>query len=870
MHKKIFIPRILLILSVIRKLRDIFKQIDRKLDIRLTKYVKATEGIVEEGKPRAFRKFIKGLDVLGDKLTAQARKIPKINYFRLVTKKPFVTLIIVTLFTLILTYPALGLIGNIQSDIEVYLPPGEPSTEILNEVREDWPTDLIIVCVSVEKGEDITDLSILQEMSRIEETLDYNKTDRGKNDSIFYVLSISTIIKELNQTVFKGNYSIPDEERTQLILSQISGAEELERLIRDTDGDGKNDSAVILMGVPRGADQAAIVSKAESVVKTANLSSMSITGQPAIMQAVQKRTVTEFMKILPLLFIFMTLVLFFFHRTLKLVVIALLPMLYTIGITFGFLGLIRDYVVVAPQVILVAPLLVAFAIADSIYIANRFAEEKVENTRERAIKSVRFVLIAIFLTSVTTSVAFLSLTIGALKPLFTIGLALAFGIIAAWLMTITLVPCLIILLNYRKRYKLKTWKGFGKAPVNNRKKIIVVATLILLISLVFCLPNIETSADYYLMAPQDEPSVIQMQEYSRKFEAGQPGMVLIRGVSMSEYSTLRSIEELEKMIKDEAPQTKTLSIVDLMKMVKLHRTMVWELILESEVIEAINETIGLGYIYQLQQLLEPYLEEERSYWWVISEAPVISWSSRAQSVLITEFYDSMSQELSSMFLNEERTRTLVFVDMPVMPIDETRETIRGVNSATESSGPKGTSNLAGMATVLVAANDLTITNQFITMGVALILCFICLAILFRSVKFAGITMLPIIFVVAYEPLAFVGADVELSLITMMIAAIIIGVGVDFCIHLTHHVRQRGLSLASVSESTEAGGISFLEAAITEVVALSAALIIPIASVRGFIIMVMIMLLLSLGVALFILPALYAIWVKERTKGVIIE
>ncbi|MBA3044441.1 MMPL family transporter, partial [archaeon] len=363
-----------------------------------------------------------------------------------------------------------------------YLPEDDPSTETLNEIREDWPTDLIIIYVTVGKNDDITNLPILEEMSRIEETLDYNKTDYGENDGISYVLSISSMIKEINNAT-GGNYSIPDKERTDLILSQIGDSEEIERVMKDTNGDGKNDSAIIMMGMPRGADQTDVLGRAEKATKNTALCSMTVTGQPAIMKSVQERTFVEFAKIVPLMFILLTLVLFFFHRTFKLVVIALLPMLYAILITFGFLGMVKDYVIIAPQVILVAPLLVAFGIGDSLFISNRFAEEKIEDTRERTIYSVKSVQRAIFLTSITTTLGFASLMIGTLKPLFTLGLALAVGIMVCWIMTVTLVPCLILILKYRKRYELKSWKGFGKIPVNNRKKILAVTLVFLIISL---------------------------------------------------------------------------------------------------------------------------------------------------------------------------------------------------------------------------------------------------------------------------------------------------------------------------------------------------------------------------------------------------
>ncbi|PJB21949.1 MAG: hypothetical protein CO114_02640, partial [Euryarchaeota archaeon CG_4_9_14_3_um_filter_38_12] len=342
------------------------------------------------------------------------------------------------------------------------------------------------------------------------------------------------------------------------------------------------------------------------------------------MNAVQERTFMEFMRVVPLMFLLIALVLFFFHRTLKLVVIALLPMFYAILVSFGFLGMIKEYVVISPQIILIAPLLVAFGIGDALYISNRFAEEKIEDTRERTISSIKFIQKAIFLTSITTALGFASLMIGTLKPLFTLGFALAVGIIGCWVLSITLVPCLILILKYKKRYELKSWKGFGKVPINNRKKILAVALIFLIISLGVCLPNIRTSADYYVMAPQDEPSVIKMQEYSQRFEAGQAGMMLVRA-DVTSYNTLCTIEYIEEMISRTAPHTKTLSVVGVMKMMKVNTTVATEMLLGT--IEEYNITLP-DFIpdINITNVVIQYVKEQvmvESYWDLVVKAGAI-------------------------------------------------------------------------------------------------------------------------------------------------------------------------------------------------------------------------------------------------------
>ena len=60
-------------------------------------------------------------------------------------KRPVLTVAALSLVTILLLQSAMTFEQNMTRDIEVYLPEGEESTDILIEVREDWATDLIIV-----------------------------------------------------------------------------------------------------------------------------------------------------------------------------------------------------------------------------------------------------------------------------------------------------------------------------------------------------------------------------------------------------------------------------------------------------------------------------------------------------------------------------------------------------------------------------------------------------------------------------------------------------------------------------------------------------------------------------------------------------
>ena len=82
--------------------------------------------------------------------------------------------------------------------MEVYLPEGSQVAELINLVEEDWSTNVMIIYV--ESGtRNITDQRILQEMSYVEKELNPYLSD-SENDRVIYILSLSTVLKEVNSS----------------------------------------------------------------------------------------------------------------------------------------------------------------------------------------------------------------------------------------------------------------------------------------------------------------------------------------------------------------------------------------------------------------------------------------------------------------------------------------------------------------------------------------------------------------------------------------------------------------------------------------------------------------------------------------------
>ena len=95
---------------------------------------------------------------------------------------------------------------------------------------------------------------------------------------------------------------------------------------------------------------------------------------------------------------------------------------------------------------------------------------------------------------------------------------------------------------------------------------------------------------------------------------------------------------------------------------------------------------------------------------------------------------------------------------------------------------------------------------------AIILTLITLAIVFRDIRYSIWTTSPVIATVALQWLVMWRMDVPLSLVTVMIGSILVGVGVDFSIHIANRIRELGGGIQAIRSAAVGTGMSLFEAA----------------------------------------------------------
>jgi predicted RND superfamily exporter protein len=801
---------------------------------------------------------------------------------------------------------------NVNGDLEVYLPDGSQVSVLIEEVEEDWTTNVMIIYVESE-AVNVTTIPILKQIDAMESAMNSNRNDGGEFDDIIYVLSISAVIKEVNSSAVRvakafasgvaastgqeefseeinetiesqkdilGNYAIPDEQgRVDQILDEMP-QNALDKLVRDVGREEAEKAfywnrAVIIMGISSDADVAEMIEKTQREIDY--LSSinnnicpdepeketdweclqlkMALTGPAPITNAVTEESFNLFWDVFPVGVFLVAITLFLFHcdllqtgrfrfvQGIKVLIISGLPTLCSVFLTMGIIGWSNYEVTMT--VIIVGPIVLALGVSYGLHITNRYAEAK-GTPNEKMEEALSSTGRAVFLSAITTIIGFISLTFTPMAPIQTVGWSLAFGIVVVYVMTMLMVPNLTILLDLKKpsHPPPKVFVAIVSVPVKWTKVTLVLFIIAMIFSAGISRENVESNLDLLEMAPQDVDSVQKMKTYSDEFESGQPGFLKISEnigatadltdlTADDPFSGLEAIERLEGQCA-EVDRVTAVSIVFLMKAIAVSVN-----VSGAPVADLIDDTPAPQPIKDVARLIfDNEQSGNASFWRTLDtlDAQELG-GQQAQNFLIYVFYNSLTDEMRELFISSDYSSSLIYIDMPFMDVVGTETATNLVNKHAANSGlggTTGTPELIGVASVTIEVNNLIVGSQWSSLLFALLFTIVTLGLVFRDILYALLTTIPVGFTVAMQWMIMDFGGVELSLVTVMIGSILVGVGVDFSIHIANRVRELGGNLEAIKSACSSTGMSLAEATTVTTAGMFCAFGIPIPAIKPFI------------------------------------
>ncbi len=734
---------------------------------------------------------------------------------KLLVNRSRIVLLIFTIITMIIGTQAINI--YMQSDLASFLPPDEPTIQLWNKIDEEFQIGSIII-IYVE-ADDIRDPEVLKEMDRVSSSPKLNKyeNDEGLIDGIYSVNSLAAYIKKENAKPYiigglggTGKNEIPDDDN---LISNYMSRYTIQG-IKGTLYTNTYDIAVILLQLSDTANYDEILDRTKFAIdhRGTFYSEMTVTGTTAMQKAIQNASMEYFRVIFIVAVILVSFVLFIFHRNFKGVLIALLPTACAIALTFGVLGMIQPELTIIS--VAIVALLLGLGVDYSIHIMNRYAEENSLNNEilkmEKILKTTGK---AILLSTITTMIGFASLMISSMSPVVIFGFGCTIGIFFCFISSIILAPILSLLLKFKKEEKMITWNKITIFILGNKKRIIVIAVFFAFISIIV-LPQTETDVNYFNLAPPGIPELEKLIEYSNNFGGANFNAILIetepQGLTYPE--TIDAIYEMEMEMRSEGVEL--YSIADELKKIN-------DILKRDEIIERLGDLAGVD---------------------------TIIFDTIAEGGLVDKYFS--------------KTIILVYVPFGIDMI-ETEKMINKINHiSTKTIIPHNghASQITGQDAINVAINKKLTDEQTRSMIIALLLVLAALILIFNSSIYGFLTMIPVAFVLMWEPGFLVAFNIPLSVLTISIASIMIGIGIDYGVHITHRVKEemdKGLSkYESTKIAIQKTGFSLVEAACTTIAGIAAIFVTNIEGLQQFALLIILMTAFSCIAAALILPIFY--------------
>lgn len=877
-----------------------------------------------------------------------------------ISRRPITTFMVIMIITLFFFMASSGALprqdnsmsDNISTNVDQYIPEGTEEKRVLDIVRENWATKVVIIFIQTGNAFDksctvnVTNRDVLEEISSVEGDELYTgsnfaRGDSGRDDWIEYIFSLPTLIKEINSSsprminvleeemaheieeqtgltidvsddddviTDQAKYAIPEEQDTvDQIIAQIPD-DVLTSFCADTNGDDIWDSTYTLMGCLEETPDEYEKDFIDRVIlnrRTArgtdaesphfqdsngpHHTRMAQTGLIAIMIDITDECNDQLMRTMPIAIAFVIFVMLVAHRNPKVFLIAGIPLTCTIFWTFGIITLTN--LELSPLVVAAMPMLIGLSVDYSLHISNRITEFEEEGytIKEGIRKTYHTTGVAVLLSAVTTMIGFAALLIAPLSPIRMLGLLLIIGIASAFFLSLTIVPCIVLIFHYKKP-ELKIWERVARVPIKHKWHIIGAVAIVTLISLANLTSMTETPEGQQEFDSQGLESLEAIKQMSEIWSRGSTSLLVIEprqsvypnGGALNDTEFLDQIEAMQNRITQiekhvDIEDVSAMTIVDLFKSVALNFS--WTSA-NDRVPDFIKDLIP-DYVPNPGEIITYHYTY--TYWEFIHLSDDPEFQLRA----IRIFYNSLTQEARDMLMTPDYSMTLCMIQYPYSGRAIQEEIIDSVNGIVDdtNNAPGSTtaiSQTTGGAAISITIHEAIMDTQVRTLLLSLLFVFIALTVVFtkgskadniasafkEGLRFSLFTMIPVATVVAWQPLIMKSVSTfeggaSLNFMTAMISSVVIGAGIDFGVHITERIREEGETLAGIQRAVQHTGQSIMEANLTTVAGLTGGLFVV--WFRGFFSVLLLLLLYSMFAGMILLPSVYAAFASRRER-----
>lgn len=657
----------------------------------------------------------------------------KIIQFRIVI------VVITFLLTVFFSFQAAKI--KINSDIISSLPDDDPVAAMYTSIGDKFGSNSLGL-VAVETN-NVFSPEVLQHIKQITDTIKYTE-GVSTTTSITNIIDIKSSDWGIEIGKLIDEYDLPETEKDlQKLENRVFQKDMYRGVIVSED----KTTTLVLFNISDESDIQLVAENIKAKILDLDLpENLYFGGLPFMMNDVSDLIISDIIRLFPITFLLIALVLFFGFRSARGIILPILTAGISIIWTIGLMVLLGYELTIISNTIPI--ILLAVGSAYTIHVVNRISQQSLFNQEKSLINALSYVIVPVVLAAGTTIVGFISFVFGAyLIMIRDFGIFTAMGVFFAFILSSFFTPAIISIFSREKERSsdklVQSTKNINKGLialkdllVKHPKYTLTAWCIFIIISIggIFLIQRSVNIQDYF---KKNDPTRITEDIMQKKFGGSMPVFVSFKG-------DIQSPDVLNLMKKTQFYMEKDPSIYNTQSI--------------ADFIEEMNDAMGEG-----NRIPDEKAKIEQ-LWFLLD-------GQDALSQLVTDDLDEAV--IQSTFASAEFEDMLQFVDYM------NEYVYKNQNSFCEI-------EVTGMPQVYVRMDASLIKSQFSSLLIAIVVVLIIVGLILRSVRKGIYATVPIISTITIL-FGFMGvARIHLDVATVLVASIALGIGIDYSIHIITH------------------------------------------------------------------------------------
>lgn len=648
---------------------------------------------------------------------------------------------------------------QINSDVVSALPDDDPDVALFKKVGKEFGGNKIGMIIL--EAENIFNNDVIYDVKKLTDSI-------GLMEGIASVTSITNIldIKSDEYGFETGNlidvYKLPYSNEDLLLLRErVASKEMFNGVVVSEDGT----ATLIMFTLNDNADIQTVGRKVIDKATSLKLKDkLYFAGMPMMVTSISELISRDLIRLLPIAFLVIAIVLYFSFRSLRGVLLPLITAAIAIIWTLGIMVLFGYKMTMVTNNIPI--LLLAVGSAYTIHVINKINQAAEIDFKKAIISALSYIFIPVTLASLTTVVGFISFVFGSyLTMIKDFGIFTAVGTFISAVLALFFAPAAIYafssIRNKKKQQELNNRNSLLSTylllPLKNllfkHPKYTLITWSIILVFSVAAIFLIKRDVDIKDYFQKDNPARLAEDIMIEKFGGSKPIFIDFKG-DIQSPELLKTMLRTEEKLKESPYVFTTQSIADL--------------------IVEMNDALGEGRTI-------PDDQDKIEQMWFLLEG---------NSIL-------------KQFVNDNLDEALIISKFASSDNDDKEEFAKEMEEfINENSSAECEISMTGMPFIDMKMNSSLLTSQIKSLLIAILALILIVGLVFRSFPTGMYATAPIFaaIIVLFGVMGLTG--IPLNIVTVLVASIALGIGIDYSIHVISHFNHSLRNGKSINEAME--------------------------------------------------------------------